>query len=310
VLLVEEVVDVQAGHLVLALGLELALLAHERLGDACELVVDLGGGLGLAGDDQRGSRLVDEDRVDLVDDRVGVASLGQSLERHGHVVAQVVEAELGVRAVGDVGRVSLLALRERHHVADEARAHAELLVDRAHPLGVALGEVVVDGDQVDTGAGERVQVQRHGCHERFPLTRLHLGDVSLVEDDRAHHLHVEVALTECPLGRFANGRECLEDQVVDRLAVVDPLPELRGLAGELGIGERLEIGLERGDVVGLVTQALEPPAFAEAKGFLDVRELRHSGYRVSIRFRVALSVYSGRTRTSQRSPSTRTARTT
>ena len=79
------------------------------------------------------------------------------------------------------------------------------------------------------------------------------------------------------MARFANGRERLEDQVVDRLAVVDPLPELRRLAGELGIGQRLEIGLERGDVVSLVAEALEPPAFAEAKGFFDVRELRHRG---------------------------------
>ena len=91
---------------------------HELLHDAREVVVDLGGGLGLAGDDQRRARLVDQDRVDLVHDRERVAALHDALERDGHVVAQVVEAELGVRAVGDVGGVGLLALRERHHVLD------------------------------------------------------------------------------------------------------------------------------------------------------------------------------------------------
>ena len=90
--------------------------ALERLGDAREVVVDLRGGLGLAGDDQRRARLVDQDRVDLVHDREVVAALDDALERDGHVVAQVVEAELGVRAVDDVGRVGLAPLVEGHHV--------------------------------------------------------------------------------------------------------------------------------------------------------------------------------------------------
>ena len=65
------------------------------------------------------------------------------------------------------------------------------------------------------------------------------------------------------------------DQVVDRLAVVDPLPELGRLAGELGIRKRLEVGLERGDILSLVAQTLEPAPLTEAKGFLEVGELRH-----------------------------------
>src|SRR3712207_7935853 len=43
-------------------------------------------------DDQRGARLVDEDRVDLVDDREVVAPLDQVGLAPRHVVAQVVEA--------------------------------------------------------------------------------------------------------------------------------------------------------------------------------------------------------------------------
>ena len=161
VLLVVEVVG--AGEL----GLVLALLALSRrrragqlLDDAREVVVGRRGRLGLAGDDQRRPRLVDQDRVDLVHDREGVAALDEPFLRDGHVVAQIVEAELGVRAVGDVGGVRLAPLGERHHVLDEADGHAEALEDGAVPLGVALGEVVVDRDEVDAGAGEPVQVER------------------------------------------------------------------------------------------------------------------------------------------------------
>jgi hypothetical protein len=79
-----------------------------------ELRVELAGLLGSARDDERGPRLVDEDVVDLVDDRevvrgqdlavlgVAPAVLDLLVQRRGHVVAQVVEAELRVGPVRDV----------------------------------------------------------------------------------------------------------------------------------------------------------------------------------------------------------------
>ena len=109
-LLVVEVVGARELGLVLALHrLARQRRAVELADDAREVVVRLRGGLRLAGDDERRPRLVDQDRVDLVDDRVRVAALHRAVERDGHVVAQVVEAELGVRPVGDVRRVRLAA---------------------------------------------------------------------------------------------------------------------------------------------------------------------------------------------------------
>ena len=64
---------------------------------------------GRTRDDERRARLVDEDRVDLVDDREEVAALHHVARLPRHVVAQVVEAELVVRAVRDVGGVLLAA---------------------------------------------------------------------------------------------------------------------------------------------------------------------------------------------------------
>ena len=55
--------------------------------------------LGLAADDERRARLVDEDRVDLVDDGVVQRALRVLERAELHVVAQVVEAELVVLAV-------------------------------------------------------------------------------------------------------------------------------------------------------------------------------------------------------------------
>ena len=83
----------QLGHLAAELGVLLVgLVAHRP------------------GDDQRGPGLVDEDRVHLVDDGVRVLPLHPLIEREHHVVAQVIEAELVVGAVGDVGEVGGAAL--------------------------------------------------------------------------------------------------------------------------------------------------------------------------------------------------------
>ncbi|EXI66319.1 MAG: hypothetical protein AW08_02675 [Candidatus Accumulibacter adjunctus] len=70
--------------------------------------------LGLAGNDQRRPRLVDEDRVHFIDDRESQSALHPLAGRVDHVVAQIIETELVVGAVGDVGSVSRLLLVMRH----------------------------------------------------------------------------------------------------------------------------------------------------------------------------------------------------
>ena len=114
-----QVVDAEVVLDLLDAGLEHAdgalllvdLVVHARfegLGDLGELHEPaVGLARGRTGDDQRRARLVDEDRVDLVDDRVEVTALDEVLLAPGHVVAQIVEAEFVVRAVRDVGFVLL-----------------------------------------------------------------------------------------------------------------------------------------------------------------------------------------------------------
>lgn len=119
--------------------------ARDQLG---EVAVPLGGLVGGAGDDQRRTGLVDQDRVDLVDDREVVTALDELVLRPGHVVAEVVETELVVRSVRDVAAVLLAALGRSHVGDDAADAQSEELVDPAHHLRVTLGQIVVDRDQV------------------------------------------------------------------------------------------------------------------------------------------------------------------
>ena len=56
--------------------------------------------------------------------------------------------------------------------------HAEEAVNLAHPLRVATGQVVVDRDDVDALALERVQIGGQRGDERLAFAGLHLGDAA------------------------------------------------------------------------------------------------------------------------------------
>ncbi len=260
-LLVEE--EVARRRLVAVLVLDL-FAADELRDDPVDLVVDVRLALGRARDDERRPRLVDEDGVDLVDDREDVPALDHLRELELHVVAQVVEAELVVRAVRDVAAVGVAAVLVRHVVLDAADRKAEELVDPPHPLGVALGEVVVDGDDVDAASREGVQRHRERRDERLAFARPHLGDLALVEDHAAHELDVVVALADGAPGRFADEGERLDELLVQRLAregaalldvlgkglqgVLDARADRADARAQLVVGERLDPGLERVDL--------------------------------------------------------------
>ncbi len=189
-----------------------------------------------AADDQRGPGLVDQDRVDLVDDREVMAALHALLEAPGHVVPEVVEAELVVRPVGDIGGVLLAALLGVHLGQDHPDLETEEPVDPAHPLRVALGQVVVDGDNVHALAGQGVQVGGEHAGDGLALTGLHLGDVAQVQRAAAHDLHVEMTLAQRALSGLAHRGERLGHQVIQRLALGVPLLEVVGQRAELGVG--------------------------------------------------------------------------
>ena len=218
VLLVDEVV---AGRLELlaVLRLDVALrhgAGRELRNDAVDLVVEVGGFLRRTGDDQRRPRFVDEDAVDLVHDGEAVPALDELREVELHVVAQVVEAELVVRAVGDVAAVGDLPLGVVQLVLDHADRHAEEAVDLAHPLGVAAGEVVVDRDDVHALAFERVEVGGQRGDERLAFAGLHFRDPAAVQHHAADELHVEVAHVEHAPAGFAHDGEGLRQHVVER----------------------------------------------------------------------------------------------
>ena len=109
----------------------------------------------MAADDQGGARFVDEDVVDLVDDRIGVITLYPLNRVSNHVVPQIIESKLVVGAVGYFCSIGVwptaggqglvcgvLCLGARVEqigpvVLQNAHLETQQVVNRPHPLGVA-----------------------------------------------------------------------------------------------------------------------------------------------------------------------------
>ena len=77
-----------------------------------------------------------------------MAALDHGVFVKRHVVPQVVKAELVVRAVGDVRLIRRLAVLGLDIVDHQPHAQTQIAVELAHPLAVAAGQVIVDGDDV------------------------------------------------------------------------------------------------------------------------------------------------------------------
>ena len=100
--------------------------------------------------------------------------------------------------------------------------------------------------------GEGVEVDGERGDQRLAFAGLHLGDLALVQDHAADHLHVEMALPERAPGRLAHGGEGGHQQVVEIGAVGELLAERLRAGPQLGVGELLQLGLERVDLAPTV----------------------------------------------------------
>ena len=265
-------------HDVIAVGLLVSLqlvfqLDHDALAQGADkaghLCVQAGGILTAAGDDQGGAGLIDKDGVHLIDDGVDMAALHHVVLVGHHIVAQVVEAELIVGSVGNVGVVSPTAGIAIHALYDQADRQAQPAVKLAHPLAVALGEVVIDGNDVDALAGQCIQVGGQGRHKGLAFTGLHLGDVTPMEGDAAGDLHREVLHAQhAPCGLAADGEGVGQD-IVQRFAVGQLLLQRGGLGLQLGVGHGLILAFQCQHLFGEGVDLFQLPVREAAKEFFS-----------------------------------------
>lgn len=155
-----------------------------------------------AGDHQRNAGFVNEDGIGLVDHSRSKGPQDLLARLHGELVAEEVEPNFLRGAVGEVAGIGLSALLRRHTPLNASDGESEEVVDRAHPLTVPLGEVVVGGHHMDAVAGLGVPRDRRDSRQCLPFAGLQLGDLAARHGKRTSYLDIEHLQTNGAPGHF------------------------------------------------------------------------------------------------------------
>ena len=161
------------------------------------------------GNNQRSPRLVNQDRVNFIDDGKVATTLYTFICLEGHVVAQVIKAEFVICTVGNiclVGSLLFLVTQARHgHTGGKTHKG----IDLAHPFGVAPCEVVIHGHNMHTVSSQCIQVGRQRGHQCLALTGAHFSNSATVQHHAADQLHIERTHLEGAPGGLTHSRKSL-----------------------------------------------------------------------------------------------------
>ena len=136
-------------------------------------------------DDQRRTRFIDQNGVNLIHQRIVQFALNTFFRAKRHVVAQVVKTVFVVSTVGDIGGVSGAFCRCSHTRQVDAHRQAEEFEQWTVVFGVTLGQVVVHGNNVHAFAAQRIQISRQGCGQGFTFTSTHFCDTAVIQNHTA-----------------------------------------------------------------------------------------------------------------------------
>ena len=256
-LFIDDVVGIN-NIVVFFLVIQLFYLVHlQGAGKAVRYLVQVGGFVSSAGDNQRGSSLVNQNRVDLVDNGKVMTALYTVFFINLHVVTQIVKTKFVIGTIGNIRIICLLAVCRLDVVDDQTDGQSQPAVDLAHLFRVTLCKVVVDGDNMDALSGQRIQVNRQGGNQCLTFTGLHLSDTTLMQHDTADNLHREVLHAQHPPCSLAAGSKCFRQDVIQRLSVAQTLLELWSHRFQLLVGHFGKLFVQRKDLVANRIDSLE-----------------------------------------------------
>ncbi len=164
-----------------------------------------------SGQHQGHQRLVDQHGVGFVDESHVWIGRYQVIDISHQLIAQYIEANLVDRGIGDITVICGPALVRGRVRGDPADRQAHRVQQRAHPLRIAAGQVIVNRHDVHVPAGQRITGGRDRPGKGFALTGGHLDHVSGEHAQRAKQLHIKWSQPGPPLGGFPGNREKLRD---------------------------------------------------------------------------------------------------
>ncbi len=189
--------------------------------------------------DKRCPRLVNENRVNLVNDGKGVPALADIFRVISKMVSKIIKTKLVIRTVSNVSIVCLRAValfyeRLNNFVVSflitlfiiffevgilfggipvgvlavyNTNRKPKEIINLPHPDSVTPSQVIVYSYDMHRVTIKCIQVDRRSGSQRLTLTGLHLGDGSFVHHNPAHQLNVVVPLTQRTLSHLTDNRE-------------------------------------------------------------------------------------------------------
>jgi len=136
-------------------------------------------------------------------------------------------------------------------------------------FGVATGQIIVDGDDVNALAGNRIEVGRQGGDQGLAFTGTHFGDLPVVQDHAADQLDIEVAHAEHPLARLTDDSKSLRQKIVERFSGTITRAELVRLRLQLRVGKRRDLRFKRVDALDGLRILLDQPVIAAAENLFE-----------------------------------------
>ena len=162
---------------------------HTRL--LCD-ILSRRGALRRSGNNQRRTRLVNQNTVHFVNNGKGVSALHhlRGVSRHT-VVTQIVKAEFTIGAISDITGILCAAFGGRHRILNAPNRQSQVGKQMPHELRIAPGQIIIDRYQMCRSARKCIQIERERRHQRLTLTGLHFGDFTLMQHDAADQLHIK-----------------------------------------------------------------------------------------------------------------------
>src|SRR5688572_22057212 len=134
---------------------------------------------GAAGNDERDSSLIDQDRVHFIDKGNCKWTMDLVLGVQRDLIAKVVKSDFVRRTVRDITGIGVLPFGRRHALLDTTDGQSEASVDRPHPLRIPARQVVICSEDVNTSALLCIPGDGGNSRDGLTLAGLHLGDLAV-----------------------------------------------------------------------------------------------------------------------------------
>ena len=136
------------------------------------------------GNNQRRTCIVNQDRIDLIDNGIIMLALYQVFRTNRHIITQVIEAELVIGTKCNVCHISTAAgFRVGLMLIDAIHTQAMEHIQRTHPFRVTLSQVIINGYDMHTVSGQRIEEYRKRSHQGLTFTCRHFGNLALMQYD-------------------------------------------------------------------------------------------------------------------------------